>query len=195
MTLSHQWLFRKRTWVVAFAIAAGVLAWDRWGFPLLVPFRRDPDQPYRIELGRGSGMFGLHTVRVDQDGVVTLYRQGTEGDSGARLRYWETATLRLPADGRAAVLAAVADTRVLGLGREYHDPSIHDGTQWVLCVRQGGRERAVYCNNRFPPAVVRFAGRLDAVLAAHGLAAAEWTRVHAAEAGRHDRELWDSIHR
>jgi hypothetical protein len=195
MTLPSQWLFLKRTWVLAFGLVAAVFAWDRWGFPLLVPFRLDPDQPYRIEFGRGSGWHGLNTVRVEQDGGVTLHRERTEREGEVQVPHWETATLRLPPEGRAAVLAAVVDTRVLGLARAYHEPGVRDGTQWVLWVKQGEREKAVYCDNRFPPAVKRFAERLDAVLNANGMMQVEWRRVPQGQERQHEQELWDSIER
>jgi hypothetical protein len=195
MTLPHQWLFLKRTRVLALGLPAAVVAWGVWGFPLWVTFRLDPEQPYRIELGRGSGWHGLNTVRVDQEGSVMLYRQQEVEVAGVWESYWEEATLRLPPEGQAAVLAAVADTRVLGLARAYHEPGVQDGTQWVLWVRQGEREKAVYCDNRFPPALKRFAERLDAVLTANGMMAVEWRRVPQGQERQHERELWDSIRR
>src|SRR5262245_55092291 len=41
-------------------------------------FRIDPDKPYRIEFGRGSGWHGLETVQFAEDGRVVLHRMTFE---------------------------------------------------------------------------------------------------------------------
>jgi hypothetical protein len=150
----------------------------------------DPGMPYLIELGRGSGLDGLDTIAIRQDGTATLQRMRRE-DSGQ----FERATIQLAPSALADVLRALDESGVLGLYREYHEPGVCDGTQWVLWVRQGQDETSVYCDNHFPKPMVRFAAALDRILDESGLERAEWRRVPDADATKHDQDLWDSIRR
>jgi hypothetical protein len=178
----------RRDWLVAFAVALLFVVW--WHRPA----QFDPDVPFLVEFGRGSGYFGLDTIKVFQDGTVTLCRKGLWYDFGeARLR-WATAVLRLPPGSLAQVLDAVEKNRLLGLDREYH-ADILDGTQWVLRVKQGEKGRVVYFNNRFPEEIVRFAEDLDRILAENGLERVRWRRVAEADAWEYQRALWVSIRR
>jgi hypothetical protein len=154
-------------------------------------FHIDPAQPFRLELGRGSGWHGLDTIRLSQDGSAVLHRlkQGPKED------VWETATLRLEPGALAEVLKAVEANDLTGLHRAYHEPGVHDGTQWVLWIEQGGREKSVYFNNRLPRPIIRFAEQLDDILARSGVDRVTWQPVPPSESRRHERELWDSIKR
>lgn len=147
----------------------------------------DPDEPFRIELGRGSGQVGLDTVRVDQDGTAVLHR--VEGPLAAQT--FKTATLRLPPKALEEILHSAAENRLLRLWNSYEEPGMHDGVQWVLLIRQGGTKKAVYFNNRFPDAITRFADTLDRVLKENGLDEARWQPDPSNV--RPGRELWDSI--
>ena len=138
-------------------------------------------------------MKGLDTVKVLQDGTVTLHRRkrlldGQEGHS-----HWETATLHLPAESLARVLDAVEKNRLLTLDPVY-DGGLTDGIQWVFWFRQG-QEKSVYFNNRFPGAIVRFAEALDTILVESGSENADWHDVPDADGRKHERELWESIER
>lgn len=155
------------------------------------PFRIDPTRPFRLEFGRGSGWHGLDTIRIDQDGKVVLYRLNRrEQEPG-----WETAELQLRPDTLAEVLKAVETNNLMNLYRTYRDPDIHDGTQWVLWIKQEGHEKSVYFDNIFPRKIRGFAERLDGILSAAGLHQVTWHPVPAEESRRHERELWDSIRR
>lgn len=145
------------------------------------PFRIDPNSPYRIELGRGSGMFGLETVRITQDGNVVLHRQGNAAT-------WFKGTMHLSEDTLKQVLKAVEDNKLIGLHKAYH-ANVWDGTQWVLWIKQGDNEKAVYCDNYFPPEIVKFSEFLDKVLAASG------NVIWLPASSDHARELWESIKR
>jgi hypothetical protein len=107
---------------------------------------------------------------------------------------WETATLQLSTEAVAEVLKAVESNDLMGLHRAYHE-DINDGTQWVLWVKQGKREKSVYFDNRFPPAINQFAEQLDAILARAGFDKVVWQPVPEKESRQHERELWDSIKR
>jgi hypothetical protein len=148
--------------------------------------RIDPDQPFKIEFGRGSGLYGLQTVLITTDGNVTVYR-------GGRGKDWETTTVQLPKESVAAVLAAVDNTRVLGLKHRYVRANIADGDQWVFWVRQGDNEKSIYCSNDFPKPLARFAATLDAILAENRVDNAQWRRVPISEVRDHEKALWHSI--
>lgn len=83
---------------------------------------------------------------------------------------------------------------LIGLRKEYHE-NIHDGTQWVLWIKQGEREKSVYFNNNFPHRIKAFAKQLDAILEHAGLDKAAWQPVPQRNSRQHERELWDSIRR
>jgi len=108
---------------------------------------------------------------------------------------WEVATLQLPPEALAEVLKAVESNNLMGLHKAYYDEKIADGTQWVLWIRQGEREKSVYFNNSFPREITAFAEQMDAILSRAGLDKVVWQPVPERESRQHERELWDSIER
>ena len=98
--------------------------------------------------------------------------------------------MQLSEESLAKVLQAVEDNQLLGLHKAYH-ANVEDGTQWVLWIKQGENEKAIYFNNHFPKAIVGFATDLDAVLSASGSGNLTWYPA----ARDHEKELWDSINR
>lgn len=157
-------------------------------------FYLDPARPWRIDLGRGSGLHGLETVTLDQSGRVLLYRYTDEYDDTRVGTRWETAADVLPREAVASVLSVAASTQLTLLNREYHAP-VADGTQWVLRIRQGEHNKAVYFNNHFPDTVVRFAARLDEVIATNVGRRLRWRAVPADAPPGPASELWDSVRR
>jgi hypothetical protein len=154
------------------------------------PFEIDPAQPFRLELGRGSGWHGLDTVRIDQNGTVVLHRHRLVDQEAT----WETAGFLLSQDRLAEVLSAVETNGLAHLHRAYH-ADVQDGTQWVLWIKQGEREKSVYFNNSFPRSITGFAEQLDEILVETGLNSLVWQLVPPTEHRKHERELWDSIKR
>src|SRR5262249_32140743 len=68
-------LMSRRAWAVAVGVSLALATlWRLTAYPPGMLVRLDASAPYRIELGRGSGLHGLDTVTVLQDGTVTLYR-------------------------------------------------------------------------------------------------------------------------
>jgi hypothetical protein len=157
-------------------------------------FTIDRTQPFRLEFGRGSGLDGLNTVKIDQTGRALLHRQKTEFRKDVTILSWEYATLQLSPEALADVLQAVESNHLMGLHRAYHK-NIADGTQWVLWLKQGEREKSVYFDNYFPPAITAFAKQFDAILTRAGSDKVTWQPVPERESGQHERELWDSIKR
>lgn len=149
----------------------------------------DRNQPFWIEFGRGSGWHGLDTVKLDQTGRIVLHRLQRINAA------WEVTTLQLPPEAVAEVLLSVESNKLMSLDNEYHDENIHDGTQWVLWVRQGEHEKSIYFNNQFPSEIKAFAKELDAILLKAGSDKAEWKSVPTWESRQHEKELWESIRR
>src|SRR3984957_17019307 len=133
---------RRRRWLliaVALAVVAG-------GVYLLAvrndspAFTIDRSQPFWLEFGRGSGWHGLDTVKLDQTGRVVLHRMKSERKEDVNVLSSEAANLELSPEALAEVLKAIASNGLMGLHKEYHE-NIYDGTQWVLWIKQGEREK------------------------------------------------------
>lgn len=146
-------------------------------------FQLDQEKSFRIELGRGSGMHGLQTVRVEQDGTVTLARFKKFPDE------WKKTQFPIKPIAVAEIVKAVEKTGVMKLDRRY-TAEIWDGTQWVLWIKQGDKEKSIYFDNKFPDEIKSFADELDKIVDAAMPAKVEWH-----DAAKPDRELWDSIRR
>jgi hypothetical protein len=155
-------------------------------------FTIDHTRPFWVEFGRGSGLDGLNTVKIDQTGKVVLHRMKSDRQPDAAVLSWEVATLQLSSEEVAEVLKAVESNGLMELHKAYH-ADVHDGTQWVFWAKQGEREKSVYFDNSFPRAINTFAEQLDAILVRAGLDKATWQPVPERESRRHERELWDSI--
>ena len=154
--------------------------------------RINAGQPWELHFGRGSGWHGLNTLSLDHSGYLQLQCHGVgtrEPEASAHM----TAAVQLSQADVANVLRALEETRVLELERAYH-ADVHDGTQWILWVRQGDREKSVYFDNHFPDSVVEFAGRLDAIVASGSGAGLEW-RPTPKGARTTEGDLWESIKR
>jgi hypothetical protein len=72
---------------------------------------------------------------------------------------------------------------------------VADGTQWVLWIQQGDRERSVYFDNHFPEAITTFAKHLDAILSMASGPNLQWQPVLPPMSRRHESELWECIKR
>lgn len=154
-------------------------------------FTIDRSRPFCLEFGRGSGWQGLNTAKLDQTGRVVLYRMRREHVS---VVHWETTTLQLSPQAFADVLNAVESNDLMTLREEYYE-NIQDGTQWVLWIKQGEREKSVYFNNNFPRRIMAFAEEFDAILARSGSDKSVWQPEPRQDSREHERTLWDSIKR
>ncbi len=177
------WRWRRRREGIALALALGaVVLWgcvlrERWGFSL------EAGRPFVVELGRGSGWHGLNIVIVQETGAVAMYRMNRQ----ARV---EQASLQLTREQVQAVAGLVNRERLTGLTRAYENRDIRDGSQWVMWIEQGEKQRAVYYNNAFPGAIVRFAEGLDGVLDAAGQEGVVWRELGKAEGRAVERGPW-----
>jgi len=150
-------------------------------------FTLDASKPFVIELGRGSGLYGLDTVKLTEDGTVELHRIKSFRPN------LETTSLKLLPGQLKELIDLVNSNHITGMGASYSDPGIMDGTQWVLWIKQTPFEKAIYFNNAFPGEITDFASRLDAVLAAAGLSGASWTAVPEKEGTAQQMAIWDKI--
>jgi hypothetical protein len=158
-------------------------------------FRIDRTRPWIIDLGRGSGRYGLETIRVDQDGRVEMCSMTTP-EAGDPNRFgWEKAVAQLPAEAVKRLLDAVEENRLLEMQASYCAAGVCDGTQWTLWIRQGNRERAICCDNYFPAPIRRFAQELDEIIAETVGPNLRGERIPPGGDRNHERELWDSLER
>ena len=149
------------------------------------PFSVDPERAFHFELGRGSGSEGLDTVAFGHEGVVTMFRQRPVGK-------WQTSTITLSPEAIAHIFAEVKVQGVMNMPAAYH-ADVHDGTQWVLWIRQNEKSKTIYFNNYFPKEVRLLAECLDKELASAGLADAAWKQVSPERFREHEKALWSSL--
>jgi hypothetical protein len=148
----------------------------------------DSSKPFVIELGRGSGWHGLEMIKLDETGSIKLFRFDHRGGGG-----FETSSLRLPPADLAALVDKFNTMQITWMGRSYSDPSIADGTQWVLWIQQTPHEKGIYFNNAFPDQITSFAKDLDAAMAAAGIGSVTW--IPAQKQGKDEQDsLWARIH-
>lgn len=146
-------------------------------------FVLDETQPFRIELGRGSGWYGLDTIEINNSAEVLVYRQTRSG--------WETTTFTLTPTELNSITKALDRHQVFKLARAYH-ADVSDGTQWVFRTTQNSQSKTIYCNNYFPDSLLNFASRLDEVLDLANRSLT-WTPVPIDHECDHEKDLWDSI--
>jgi len=152
------------------------------------PFPIDPEKPFHLEFGRGSGWHGLSVVILDESGQTILSREGSTFRDGVIYQDWSTTEITLPHDLIREIASAVNANAIITLNKSYSG-HVYDGTQWVFLIAQGNNQKAVYFDNKFPSAITRFAKSLDEILARGGLPKADWK-----SGGRAlDQTLWKSI--
>jgi hypothetical protein len=143
----------------------------------------DPGKPFIFELGRGSGWGGLDIVEIRETGVVRLQRAENRPQA-------ESTTLNLTRAQVKELVSLINEEELTRLGAVY-DGHINDGTQWVLWIRQGSSEKAVYFDNAFPRDVTTVADRIDAMLQAAGLPRATWAAVPGTAGRDYQMALWN----
>lgn len=133
-------------------------------------FVLDAAKPFVIELGRGSGWDGLDIIKVNETGAVKVFRR-TNGQDG------ESTSLQLSSADMATLVDLVNTNQLTSMGRMYSDPSISDGTQWVLWIEQSPSAKSIYFNNAFPSQIMAYSNRLDSMLQKSGLNTAIWSSM------------------
>lgn len=152
----------------------------------------DRTQPFWLELIRGGIYQGRDRIKLDPTGRVVLRRFKTERKQNGLMRSPEVATLQLSPEAVDEILDAVEWNDLTGLHKAYIDEGVYDGTQWLLRITQGDREKSVYCSNYFPPQIKRFAKQLDSILAQAGLETVTWQPAPKQDSGQFEQDQWIS---
>ena len=146
-----------------------------------VPIVFDPRKPFYLEFGRGSGWHGLETLALDESGRLTKYTF-----SPKPMRGHATIDVR--------VLHCIADLLVANnvfTMKKSYSAGVHDGTQWILWVKQGGQEKSIYFDNYFPEAIRDFAQSIDAELGKCKVSYVDWSGPHGD--ADYQKAIWESI--
>jgi hypothetical protein len=128
--------------------------------------------------------------RVSAQGQAVYEFQLSRGGGGLGVGGgWRRKTFAVGPRGLGRLVQAINDLGLFGLHRAYH-ADVHDGTQWCVLIKAGGRRKAVYCNNTFPPEVRQLAAFADSELIAHYADGVEAVVVPKEEVRQLDRALW-----
>ena len=137
----------------------------------------DPGRPFELWLGRSNEI-----IYVPEIGEIEIDRGTQRGTAGFDERQWE--------DLRDLVRHIEIDQ----LRDHYVAEAPDEGTQWILRIRQGAYDRTIFCDNRFPQELLRFADGLDKLLLDADLADNAFEDAPP-EAEQREAALWASIHR
>jgi hypothetical protein len=155
-------------------------------------FELNPKEPFQIEFGRGSSIFGLDSLRILSDGTLTLFRKRIRSQGKNQLDIWQIATLQLEHEEINELIRLIKDNRLLKLERGYH-AAVADGSQWILWIKQGDKEKAIYFNNYFPIAIRSFATKLDVMLSQNGTRMINWKPSAEKEGKKQQEQLWKRL--
>ena len=111
-------------------------------------------EPFKIQLGRGSGLKGLTTITINESGNVVVLEPENSRSCNFSISKHEL----------TSILKSVSSNRLMSLYKAYHDDDINDGTQWIFLIQQGANRKSIYFNNYFPKQIRAFGNRLDEVL-------------------------------
>jgi len=149
------------------------------------PFKIDPAKEFFIDLGRGSGMDGLATIAITSDGQVTLHRL-----KDIQNGQWQNAKTTFDRAAIDRLLAAIESNKLMEMAAQYH-ADVHDGTQWILWIRQGQSSKAIYFNNHFPEGIRKFAKAVDEEIKRAAIAEDKWQDDP--QPRSHEKAIWESI--
>lgn len=153
-------------------------------------FSIDPNIPWIIMFGRGSGMTGLNTVSINERGLVTIYWRGDNKINESEI--WNTGTTTFTTDDVKVILHSVKDLRIMGL-KSIYSAGVHDGSQWLLSIQQGERQKVVYFDNHFPKSIIAFGKVIDDLLIRHKIQDISWTKVPQSQLRNHQKPLWNAL--
>lgn len=179
-------------WTLVVLGTGGSLAAEPRNHPLTrtepsktAPFKIDPAKEFHIDLGRGSGLDGLATVALSSDGQVTLHRL-----KHIRKGQWQKATATFDRAAIDRLLAVIESNKLMEMAAQYH-ADVHDGTQWILWIRQGQSAKAFYFNNHFPEGIRKFAKALDEEIKRAAIPEDKWQDDP--QPRSHEKAIWESI--
>ena len=106
---------------------------------------------FAFVLGEGSGWHGYDVLRIAATGEARYTFAKLEGSRTV----WRALEFRVDKAKMAELRATLNEQKYFSLEAEYRNPEVQDGTQWFVKVRIGDRKKGVYCDNEFPPEIVR----------------------------------------
>jgi antitoxin component YwqK of YwqJK toxin-antitoxin module len=159
---------------------------------------------FALNLSQGSGQHGYNTLRVSAAGRCQIryhllsrhVSTGAEQLSGLKEgevylgQVWREAMFQLSPAMQQQLREALVEAGIFGLRDEYVDKHIADGTQWVVALRAGGKEKRVDCSNRFPAALRKLSRTLrDLIVVPHLIDVITATTI-ALDKGNGERGNW-----
>jgi hypothetical protein len=136
--------------------------------------RFDPQLPYTLEYVDQSYLsWGSFRYLIDSEGTGKLYKYRKEGDR----RYREMAELKLTPAVLQAITKTLASDDFVAAQENYIDPDIRDGTSLRIILRQGDKQKTIFCSNQFPPFFEQLTNEVTAGFKTSGLEEATWTRL------------------
>jgi hypothetical protein len=110
-----------------------------------------------------------------------------------RAHEWDVASFEISPSAVEKISDSIFWNRLMVMSRVYKPVlTIHDGTQWMLLIKQGGEAKRVYFDNHFPWRITSFAEELDEAVGLEKLAEVEWKPLPEGEGRKDERELWGS---
>ena len=114
---------------------------------------------FSFAMGWGGMEGGFSVIEIDSGGecrytFATPTTATAEDGTEYRTALWRKATFLAGPTMEKRLRQMLVDIDFAGLNPEYHGGEV-DGTQWLIRVNSGDKRKFVYCDNLFPPAVVR----------------------------------------
>ncbi len=106
---------------------------------------------FSFVMGEGSGWHGYDVLRIAATGEARYTFAKVEGQRTV----WRAAEFVVEKPMLARLRATLNDTKYFSLRSTYQDADVADGTQWFVKVRIGDSRKGVFCDNAFPPEIVR----------------------------------------
>jgi len=156
-----------------------------------------------VMLYRRSSVRKTAQVKFDKNNIKQISRFLSKGgkiqvDDKKNLHvtvnlFWEESTLKITKESLREIIHLLNQLDLINLKETYSNPKVMDGSQWILRLTQGEKDKAIYFNNNFPVQIKTFAEKLDKILNNNGLKTLKWTAVPYENSGKHDDALWMSI--
>jgi hypothetical protein len=151
---------------------------------------------FALVLAQGSGWHGFNVLRVSAAGrcefryFFTSKQVSTDRGEVYITQVWRKAGFQLSDQEQQRLRNALKAADVFGLKDEYIDERIADGTQWIVRLRAGGRQKRVYLSNRFPERLRQLSRSIrEQVMAPHRMELVTATRVAVGRVSP-DEEAW-----
>jgi len=155
-------------------------------------------------LAQGSGWHGYNTLRVSASGHCDFryFLSSMQVSTGAnkeqdlpegtvyREKFWRKADFQLTKELQKQLRDALQEANVFAMKDEYIQKEIADGTQWIVRLRAGRKEKRVYCSNTFPERLLVLSRTLrEQIIVPYKMEILTATRIKE-DAGNPEKEGW-----